>query len=214
MNNQPTYRRVPYTEKSLNILDATFPSLVLTDGTVLSTFDYFIRGNITFIRELDEFNVVKKPNQFWNFSGKDVSTYTNDIVELEYDFDKIKNAHIDVYPDASDEEIDEMCEAYHKRLLDNDKEICEARKNIIEGFEAENAETQRRQDLLQRIADQTANDPDALPSPEVMQMRMDEAKRLAESQIQVPDSSIVTPPTGLITGLHEVPANPPKIILQ
>ena len=213
MTNQTTYRRVPHTEKSLNILDATLPSLILADGAVLSNFDYFATASGTFIRALDEYGLVTRPTQLWNFAGKDLRTYSNDIVELEYDADKVRAAHEDVYPDASSEEIDAMCEAYHQRLLGNDTGMCDARKNLTEGFEKETQENQRRQDLLQRIADQTANDPDALPSPEVMQLRMDEAKRLAESEIKLQDMSIVTPPTGLITGLHDAPLNPPKIIL-
>lgn len=209
----PDYRRVKYTEKSLNILDAALPSLVLSDGRVLSKFDYIAYPSGTFIRELDEYDKVKIPKQLWNFAGKDLSTYCFDIVELEYDANVIRSAHEEVYPDASPEEINEMCEAYHNRLVENDNEMCEARKNLVEAYEAENKENERRQSLLQKIADATANDPDALPSPEVMQMRMDEARRAAESQIQLPDSTISTPPTGLITGLHEAPANPPKIIL-
>lgn len=210
----PTYRRVKYTEKSLNILDAALPSLVLYDGTVLSKFDYFSYPYGTFIRELDEYDKVKVPKQLWNFSGKDLTAYCNDIVELEYDMNVIRNAHVDVYPNASPEEIDAMCEAYHQKLVDNDTSICDARKNLTEAHEAEMKENQRRQDLLQKIADQTANDQDALPSPEVMQLRMDEAQRLAESEIQLMDTSIVTPSTGLITGLHDAPVNPPNIILQ
>lgn len=211
--SKPNYRRVKYTEKSLNILDATLPSLVLSDGRVVSKFDYMAYPSGTFIRELDEYDKVKVPKQLWNFAGKDLSAYCFDIVELEYDAAVVRDAHEEVYPDASPEEIDAMCEAYHNKLVENDTEMCEARKNLVEAYEAENKESERRQSLLQKIADATANDPDALPSPEVMQMRIDEANRLAESQIQLPDSSIVTPPTGLITGLHEAPANPPKIII-
>jgi hypothetical protein len=110
---------------------------------------------------------------------------------------------------------------------------CDARNDIEETINADRVENERRQNLLQKIADQTAGDADALPSPEVMQLRMEANQaaidatftadtistgEITPSGIEVVKPNLITSTnddvssSGLITSLNE-PAKPTKLIL-
>ena len=166
-----------------------------------------------FIQALTEFNVPYRPTKLWSFSsGDDLTTYSNNIIQLEYDANIVRNAFKDVYPEYSDDEIEGSYFDYHQKLLGNDNGISEARKNIEEGHEIENAENKRRYDMLQHIADLTANDPDALPSPEVMQKQLDDSQKMLADTFAEPKSNIITNDTKIISSIFDAPKDPSKII--
>lgn len=203
--------RVKYNEKRLQFLDATLPYLVLRDGEVLYNFDYFATSSATFIRALNEFDVPTIPYRLWNFKGEDLTTYHNTIVEIEYDENVVYEAAREVFPKESDEFYAEEVRKHYKKLLDMDEGICEARQDIEETYENEKKEKERRMNLLERIANETAKDPDALPSPEVMQMRIDESNKILEDAFKEPESTEIKVETPKII-TSSVESTPTKLI--
>lgn len=164
--------RVAYTEKRLEFLDVLEPYLVLQDGRVLYKFDFFITKNLMFIRELDEFDKPVVPYKLWNFKGEDLTTYYNHISHIEYDVNLVYDAAREV-KETDDPEIIEATvkEHYEKVLSMGGDDISESRKLIEESAEQERLENERRQKLMQEISDRTAHEEDALPSPEVLELR-------------------------------------------
>jgi len=93
-----------------------------------------------------------------------------------------------------------------------DEGICEARQDIEETKNAERMEHERRQKLLQDIADRTAHDEDALPTPEVMQLRMDETNKILADVFAEPEKSeIIVETPKIITSLSD--NTPTKLVL-
>ena len=205
--------RVPYNEKRLNFLDATLPFLVLEDGTTLYNYDYIYNSNVMFIRELDEFNVPKKPYKLWNFAGEDLSTYHRHIKFIEFDQSEVYKAAQEVFPEGNEEVWLAQVEQHYRTVNEMGEGICEARSDIMNTFKAEKEEQERRQNLLQSIADRTAQDEDALPSPEVMQLRADEAQKALDEAFapSTSDSGIIVETQKIITSLHD--NTPTKLVL-
>lgn len=204
--------RVPYNEKRLQFLDATLPYLVLKSGEVIYNFDYYVLRNATFIRQLNEFDAPVIPFKLWNFAGKDLHTYHDHIEFLEFDQNIVYEAAKEVYPEESEEYWQAEVAKHYAKLLEMDEGICEARQDIEETKNAERMEHERRQKLLQDIADRTAHDEDALPTPEVMQLRQDAAnKMLEEAFVPQPSSEIVVEQPKIITSAFE--NTPTKLVL-
>lgn len=208
--------RVPYNEKRLNFLDATMPFLVLEDESVLYNFDYIYNANVMFIRELDEFNVPKKPFKLWNFAGEDLSSYYRHIKFIEFDQAEVYKAAQEVYPEDGEEVWMEQVEQHYQTLMGMGEGICEARSDIQGTFAEQKAEQDRRQNLLQSIADRTSQDEDALPSPEVMQLRADEAQKALDEAFAPSKTSesgliVEAPKPKIITSLTE--NTPTKLVL-
>jgi len=215
MNMEKKLIRVKYNEKRLNFLDATLPYLILTDGTTLYNFDYYATKLATFIREVNEYNSPVVPFKLWNFKGEDLHTYSNHIEYLEFDQAVVYEAAKEVYDDENEEfwllQVQEHLDAVNAM----DDGICDARSDIESTFEAEKKENERRQNLLQSIADKTANDPDALPSPEVMQLRQDANNKLLDdafgANTETTAAGIVVEKPKLITSAFE--NTPTKLVL-
>ncbi|MFA5403991.1 MAG: hypothetical protein WC358_03550 [Ignavibacteria bacterium] len=204
--------RVQYNEKRLQFLDAALPYLVLKSGEVLYNFDYYVLRNATFIRELNEFNAPVIPFKLWNFAGEDLHTYHDHIEFLEFDQNIVYEAAKEVYPEESEEFWLGEVDKHYAALLEMTDGICEARSDIESTKDAERKEHERRQNLLQEIADRTAHDEDALPTPEVMQLRQDAAnKMLAETFSPEPSSEIITEQPKIITSAFE--NTPTKLVL-
>jgi hypothetical protein len=204
--------RVKYNEKRLNFLDATLPYLVLTDGTVLYNYDYYYNRILTFIRELNEYDTPVVPFKLWNFKGEDLHTYSNHIEFIEYDQAIVYEAAKEVYPEESEEVWLAEVANHYNTLLEMDDERCEARQDIEETFEAEKKEAERRQDLLQNIANLTAHDDDALPSPEVMQLRNDANQQILADAFAEPAKSeiVVETPKIITSSIENIPT---KLVL-
>jgi hypothetical protein len=204
--------RVPYNEKRLQFLDATLPYLVLNSGEVVYNFDYYCTRNASFIRELNEFDAPVVPFKLWNFKGEDLHSYYNHIEYLEFDQNVVYLAAQEVYPGESEEFWQDEVEKHYSMLLELGDGICEARQDIEEKNEADRKEHERRQNLLQDIANRTANDEDALPSPEVMQLRQDAAnKMLDEAFAETPKNEIIVETPKIITSTSEL--TPTKLVL-
>lgn len=212
----PDYKRVKYTQKALQHLDATLPFLVLTDGSILSNFTYMKYSYGTYIIALTEFDVPFRPSRMWNFEGEDLTTYYNAITHVEYDANLIRTALLEVEGPMSEAELEVKVLEFHKMLESYDDGICSALEMLDEAYAAEKAEGERRNKFLQDIADATANDPDALPSPEVMQMRIDESNKVLDaafSDVGTTSNEIEVVKPSIITSLNEAPKETPKIIL-
>lgn len=204
--------RVPYNEKRLQFLDATLPYLVLKSGDILYNFDYYFLRGTSFIRALNEFDAPVTPFKLWNFKGEDLNTYHNHIEFLEFNQAVVYEAAKEVYPGESEEFYMEQVETHYETLIALGDGICEAREDIESTNEAEKKENERRQNLLQSIADRTAQDEDALPSPEVMQLRQDAANKiLEESFAEPPKSEIIVETPKIITSVNEL--TPTKLVL-
>ncbi len=204
--------RVPYNEKRLQFLDATLPYLVLKSGEVIYNFDYYVLRNATFIRQLNEFDAPVIPFKLWNFSGKDLHSYYDHIEFLEFDQNVVYEAAKEVYPEESEEYWQAEVAKHYAKLLEMDEGICEARQDIEETKNAERMEHERRQKLLQDIADRTAHDEDALPTPEVMQLRMDETNKILADVFAEPEKSeIIVETPKIITSLSD--NTPTKLVL-
>lgn len=204
--------RVEYNEKRLQFLDATLPYLILEDGDTVYNFDYYFVRNATFIRKLNEFDAPVIPFKLWNFKGEDLTSYYNHIKFLEFDQKVVYEAAKEVYPGESEEFWLAEVEKHYQTLLDIDEGICEARQDIEETNKAERAENERRQNLLQDIANRTAQDEDALPSPEVMQLRMDETNKILADAFAEPEKSeIIVETPKIITSLSD--NTPTKLVL-
>jgi hypothetical protein len=76
-------------------------------------------------------------------------------------------------------------------------------------FAEDKAEQDRRQNLLTDIANRTAGDEDALPSPEVMQMRQEAAQKMLDETF---GSNTETTDSGIIYEKKEITVETPKII--
>ena len=211
---EKTLVRVPYNEKRLQFLDATLPFLYLEGGRKVYNFDYWAVPQATFIRELNEHDSPIIPMQLWNFKGEDLTKYVFAIKEIEYDKAVVYEAAKEVYDDMSEDELLEQVEEHYQRVLAMDDGKCQAREDVEGTFEAERAENERRQNLLNSIAQATAGDEDALPTPEVMQLRHDAAQKAVEDAfaLSAPSSEIVVETPKIITSLNE-PLKPSKLIL-
>lgn len=204
--------RVPYNEKRLQFLDATLPYLVLNSGDVVYNFDYYYIQNASFIRELNEFDAPVVPFKLWNFKGEDLHSYHNHIEYIEFDQNVVYLAAQEVYPGESEAFWQDEVEKHYSMLLELGDGICEARQDIEEKNEADRKEHERRQNLLQDIANRTANDEDALPSPEVMQLRQDAANKMLEDAFaETPKNEIVVETPKIITSASEL--TPTKLVL-
>lgn len=210
---EKTLTRVPYNEKRLQFLDATLPFLVLKDGRVVYNFEYYSTPNATFIRELNEFNAPIVPSRMWNFKGDDLTSYYNTIVELEYDKAVVYEACKDYYSEDGEDVWNDALEQHTQTVLAMDGGVCEAREILEAAHAAEKAEQERRQALMQSIADATAQDEDALPSPEVMQLRLDAGKDVLTNKPvgNATPSGITVETPKIITNLNE--SAPTKLIL-
>lgn len=225
--------KVPYNEKRLQFLDPLLPRLILENGEIIYDFDYFFTQQAMFIRKLNEFGSPVVPYKLWNFSGQDVSSYFNHIKEIEFNQAGVYDAALEVYPNETPEFHAEIVEKHLADTLAMGDGKCDARNDIEETINADRVENERRQNLLQKIADQTAGDADALPSPEVMQLRMEANQaaidatfttdtistgEITPSGIEVVKPNLITSTnddvssSGLITSLNE-PAKPTKLIL-